>query len=225
MIMIAAALPVEIAPLRQRALPGVSLAALGMGREAVEKELKALLEAQRPELLISAGFAGGLQPDLKAGDAILAERLRSEDGQEIEIEEELFHRASRAAVYCHSGSLLTVSRPARTIEEKDRLRREHAALAVDMESFWGAAAARACRVPFLAVRAILDPLECSLPAFIESLDPRGHWSWRTALALARRPWQLGSLAQLAGAARLASRRLALALEALVSAFAVEVARC
>lgn len=225
MIMIAAALPVEIAPLRQRALPGVSLAVLGMGREAVERELTALLEAQRPELLISAGFAGGLQPDLKAGDAILAERLRSEDGQEIEIEEELFHRVSRAVAYCHSGSLLTVSRPARTIEEKDRLRREHAALAVDMESFWGAAAARARRVPFLAVRAILDPLECPLPAFVESLDPRGHWSWRTTVALARRPWELGSLAQLAGAARLSSHRLAAALLDLIGHLDGEVARC
>ncbi|MGQ9734510.1 MAG: phosphorylase family protein [Candidatus Bipolaricaulia bacterium] len=238
MILITAALERELEPFRRIAPPGVALLVTGIGRERVERALGAFLVEHRPqiELLVSCGFAGGLAPSLGPGALVLAEQLLLEDGQEIEVEKGLLSRAFAALepLGASRGPVLTVAKPVRTVEEKRRLGQKTRALAVEMEAFWAAEFARAHGVPSLAVKAVLDPLEQALPKFIEALAPsprpgpdgdEGHHQLALALAttLARRPWQAWSLGQLAGTARLASRQLALALEALVSGLTIEVA--
>lgn len=231
MILITAALERELGPFRRIAPPGVAPLVTGIGREAVERGLSAFIAEHRSqiELLISSGFAGGLAPNLRPKTLILAERLLLEDGREIRVEAGLLARAAKALepLRAHRGSILTVAKPARDVKEKRRLGQEFGALAVEMEAFWAAEAARAYELPFLAVKVVLDPLKWVLPEFIGvlRLDRGRPWPWKATLALAmtRRPWEAWNLAQLAASAWLASRQLALALEALVKAFAIEVA--
>lgn len=225
MILVTAALERELRPFQKIALPGVALLSTGIGRRATEKALAAFLAEHRPqiELLISSGFAGGLVRGLSPGELVLAERLRLEDGQEIEVEKELLAQAAAAfePFGAHRGPVLTVGKLARAVEEKRRLGLRSRALAVEMEAFWIAALAREYRLPFLAVKAILDPLERPLPYFAGAVFGRRP-PVGVALSLLSRPWQLLEVPRLAGAARLASSRLARALEALVGAFAVEM---
>ena len=76
------------------------------------------------------------------------------------------------------GPIATVERILLTTEEKRHLAAESGAMAVDMESAAIASAAAAEAVPFLAIRAILDPLEEDLKiAFGQFLDRGGEPMW------------------------------------------------
>jgi adenosylhomocysteine nucleosidase len=232
MILITAALECELRPFRRLAPSDVALLPTGIGRGAVERALSAFLAEHRPqiELLISCGFAGGLVPGLRPGELVLAERLLWA-GREIKVERELLLQASQALepLEARHGPILTVTEPIRDVEEKARLGRDSGALVVEMEAFWAAKIAQDHRVPFLAVKAVLDPLERPLPEFVTAVGLGGELSVKAIRSLLSRPWQLREVPRLAGAARLAAGRLARALAALVSAFAraseVEEARC
>ena len=73
------------------------------------------------------------------------------------------------------GPIATVERILLTATEKRRVATESGALAADMESAGIASVAAGQAVPFLAIRAILDPLEEELKiAFDQFLDKMGE---------------------------------------------------
>jgi len=75
----------------------------------------------------------------------------------------------------HLGPIVTADQIVLMAKEKRDLAARSGALAVDMESAAIAAAAAARSVPFLAIRAILDPVEEDLRiAFDQFLDHRGE---------------------------------------------------
>ena len=55
----------------------------GPGRQRAAKTAHALIDAFRPRIVVSAGFAGGLDPRVKRHDLVAAESLVDADGREI----------------------------------------------------------------------------------------------------------------------------------------------
>jgi uridine phosphorylase len=135
--------------------------ALGAGGGA----RRAVLEEQ-PRLVVSCGFSGGLDPALEPGDLVLATALRDEMGDELQAPAALRQQAAAAleGLRYLEGELVCTTSVAATVREKLALARP-GALAVDMESYPVARAAAAAGISWLAIRAIVDPLETSLPAF------------------------------------------------------------
>jgi len=131
--------------------------------------------------------AAGLSPELRAGDLVVGDRAiiyrrGRTTPQSFPCDPGLRERALtlvRRSGSRHSlGPIVTVERILLTAAEKRDLAAESGALAVDMESAAIAAMAAVRAVPFLAVRAILDPVEEDLKiAFDQFLDGRGEPMW------------------------------------------------
>ncbi|HET9524142.1 MAG TPA: hypothetical protein VFO90_07915 [Terrimicrobiaceae bacterium] len=155
MIAIAFALEFESACFRARHDPRLRVGVwlLGAMGEGAVKSLRRKLDASVPALLISAGFAGGLQPGLRAGDLVLGENYS--DPQLV----------SKLALdeRWRIGGVSTAEAILERSEEKRRLGLETGCLAGDLET---ALLARLCAeraLPMLSIRCISDALEDDLP--------------------------------------------------------------
>ncbi len=145
----------------------------GVGKENAQKTLnKALLQgtqcAQDCRLVINIGWAGALQPYLRVGSIVAAQKVCevSQDGQGqcLSLGADSPPLATLSAIDSVSvGTLLTINRAA-SIEGKQRLRQQYPeALAVDMESFSIAEICQKRQIPVLILRAISDTLSFQLP--------------------------------------------------------------
>jgi hypothetical protein len=113
------------------------------------------------------------------------------------------------------GRLLGCREPLGSTAAKALAFRQTGAVAVDMESFAIAEVAAAERVPFLAVRAIVDTAQDAVPEVALSATRPGQAgldSARVLAALARTPGQLPALIRLGRRYRTASRALAAVVE-------------
>ena len=131
------------------ALQNVLLAHTGIGTAAAEKCVRALLAEHRPRWLLSAGYAGALDPALAHGELFLATNFTAP---------ELLTRSD-----VRRGILTTQQHAAETPEQKAALARDTGAQAVDMET---SAIARVCAehgVPMLSLRAISDTASAHIP--------------------------------------------------------------
>jgi adenosylhomocysteine nucleosidase len=188
--------------------------AIGLGggaRRAVADE--------RPRLVVSCGFSGGLDGELVPGDVVLATGVRDETGDELAAPQavRLLAAGALSGMRCFEGDLVCTTSVAATEEEKRGLARS-GALAVDMESYPAARAAVEAGVPWLALRVIVDPLASSLPPFTRQAHGRYlRPALKYALSGPRAVADLGRLAvraHRAGAAlELALRRIGPALAA------------
>ena len=155
--------------------------------------------------LLSFGVAGGLTPELPPGSLVLAEAV-VEDG-EPRAASAGWHAAVLAVagpgLALRAGTLAGSDRPLTSAADKARLHRTSGALAVDMESHAVAAVAAARGLPFLALRAVADPADRSIPAAaLGAIGPDGRSRLGPVLAgLARRPWELPALLALNDAFR------------------------
>ena len=160
------------------------------------------LLAEGARALVSFGIAGGLDPALRPGDLVLAEQIHSAEGETFACDPDLHARweaEARAAGLRHSGGILLGSaRPITSVAEKWDLHESSGAVAVDMESAAVARVAAGAGIPVLAVRAIADPAERTLPATaVGSIGPDGEPRLGSVLlGLCRRPWEIPALLQL-----------------------------
>ena len=146
-------------------LEEVLVAHTGVGPAAAAENIAALLAVHHPRMLISTGFAGGLDPRLAAGDLLLAENFSAP--ALVAQSRALLADDARA----HFGALTSQPRAAETVAEKSALFATTGALGVDMETAAIAAACARAGVPLLAVRAISDPARAPLPVpFAEWFD-------------------------------------------------------
>lgn len=167
--------------------------------------------------LISFGLAGGLSSGLNPGTVILADRIIDDSGRVYpsdaawcrRLADRLYGRGAIAI-----GAIAGRTLPALTVDDKRRLRTETDALAVDMESGAVAQVAAAAGVPFVAVRAIADPWNGAVPAWLPAtIDAEGEPVLARVLAgCLRHPGDivaLGRLARCSAAGFSALRRVAL----------------
>jgi nucleoside phosphorylase len=173
---------------------GVSAAAAGARR----------LAAAGARALISWGVAGGLDPGLAAGTLVLPREIISPDNVSLATAtdwREHVRSAIEAQYAVCTGSLLTCRAPLGSVAAKARAFRETAAVAVDMESSAVAEVAAAQRIPFLAVRAIVDGAADELPEAALMAATAGTATLRIGrllVTLARAPGELPALIRLAG---------------------------
>jgi adenosylhomocysteine nucleosidase len=210
------ALEAERRALRSLAGPGVELVCSGMGAAAAARAAESLLgRAAPPRALVAVGFCGALDPALRAGDLVAAERVLDERGGEALPADP----ALLAAAPGRRGTLVSAVRLVRAPAGRARLRALDGgrALAVDLESAALARAAAAAGVPFLALRAVTDAAGDRLPDLERLVDARGRPRPAALVRhLARRPADLAALARLGLGARKAGAALRGGLAALVA---------
>jgi nucleoside phosphorylase len=154
----------------------------GMGAANAERALTRELDTRHSRLVISAGFAGGLSPELAAGTVIFssdAEHLAQACRQS---------GALRARFHC-------AQHVATTVAEKRRLREETGADAVEMES---GIIERLCgerRIVHATVRVLLDAAGEDLPLDFNALMNARHElaPGKLAMALVKRPRKVFAL--------------------------------
>ena len=193
---------------------------VGIGRIAGQRTA-AMLDAEPSALLVSLGFAGGLDPDLGPGDLVVASTYSRDSGEVVGDHDAAARAATLLAgngVAAVSGGLLTTDEPLLTPDSKHRARSGGDHLAVDMEGFWIASAARARGVPHIGLRCVVDEAGFALPAFVVAAVSAPHrQQWIHALRALGRPGGARDVAVLASRARTASRVLRQAARAVLGA--------
>ncbi len=129
----------------------------GMGRKNAVEGIRQAIETVRPERVITAGFAGGLNPKLKFGAVVYDEDF--DTGLAGQLEK---LGAVRGKFYCHR-------RVAITAVEKIELWRETGADAVEMESSVIRNICRERQIPSATVRVISDDATQDLPLDFNAL--------------------------------------------------------
>ncbi|WP_405645465.1 futalosine hydrolase [Streptomyces sp. NBC_00019] len=201
-ILVATAVPVERDAVA-RAFEGaaVDVVAVGVGPALAAATTATALAGTPYGLVVSAGIAGGFQPEAPVGSLVVADEITAADlGAEtaegfVPVTElgfgtvthrppEALVRAAVAATGARRGAVLTVSTVTGTVARAAALRERHpTALAEAMEGFGVAEAAALHGVPVLEVRAVSNPV-----------GPRDRAAWRIPDALAALTDGFGKLA-------------------------------
>lgn len=183
----------------------------GPSRENAARATEILIDGHQPRRVVSAGFAGGLCPEMKRNDLLVADRLLSAEGGEMAVELPAGLSAALGGPGVHCGTLLTADRVVRLPSERQSLFRRYGAMAVDMETFAVAEVCRVRNVAFSSIRVVNDTSDETLPRDVKHLlaQPSGPAQWGAALgSIWRRPASVKDLYQLRENALVASLRLA-----------------
>jgi adenosylhomocysteine nucleosidase len=129
----------------------------GIGRKNAAENARKAIARMRPERVITAGFAGGLNPELKFGTVVYEQDFDAGFGRELE---DL--GAVPAKFHCHR-------RVAISAEEKAALWRETGADAVEMESSVIRTVCREFHIPSATIRVISDDATQDLPLDFNAL--------------------------------------------------------
>jgi len=207
------ALKEEAAPFHRVAArhPGVITLIVGIGRQNAEKSVRSFLAASVPELVVTCGFAGGLNPELKLGDVIFEPAGPAANNQKL-TEALLAAGARPAKIYC-------ADRIATTVAEKQALRAATGADAVEMESGAIQAVCAERGLACVTVRVISDTAHEALPLDFNALAKAdksldfGKLAW----AIVKSPGKISALMQLQKKTKFAAERLADVLAKLISA--------
>jgi adenosylhomocysteine nucleosidase len=170
----------------------------GMGRENARHAAQTMLAQTRPDWVITAGFAGGLDPRLTAGTVIYSAPAGSPLESKLEAA-----GARRARFHC-------AARIAVTAGEKALLRRQTGADAVEMESSVIEEVCGQWNIPCATVRVISDTAEEDLPLdFNQLLTPGfGIHFGKLARELLFAPGKIAALIRLQRRTASAARKLA-----------------
>ena len=182
---IVVALPEELSTLTSKRIDkgcsafitGTTLIAYsGTGASNAQAATK-LLIAQGATRLISWGCAAGLSGILKPGDLVLADNLIDAESIQICVHDYWHSYAKNLLstyLKVYTGSLAESTSILSASQDKKYLHTQTGAIALDMESIAIAKVARQNNLPFLAIRAIADPVDMDLPQAINhSLNSEG----------------------------------------------------
>lgn len=129
----------------------IALFHTGVGRKRCHTNIELFLEAVKPKLLISSGFAGSLIEALDVGEIIIAQNFSNID---------LVSLLSRA----REVTLHTVDRMMDSVEERRLIAKQYGADAIDMETEVIARSCAARGIPMVSMRVISDSLTARFPA-------------------------------------------------------------
>lgn len=193
-----------------------SLHRIAMGPARAADATRALLTRERPDAVLLAGLAGGLDPTLAIGDVVVPTRHHALHGgalgDAVEMTAALTERLTcglaKAGIPHRLGAFLTSPRVLADPNEK-RAFGDRGCLAVEME---GLAVAQVCHehgVPCASVRVVLDPVEHRLPDLSGAVDDRGEVRLRRLIRhVLARPGLIGDIPPMLRAARTAHGVLA-----------------
>jgi adenosylhomocysteine nucleosidase len=230
------ALKEEAAPFRKIAAgkTGIAILPTGIGRQNAEKSLREFLNSRRrrgdesqikkksetphvvyyePDLVLTCGFAGGLNPELKLGEVVF--EISRSRGDETQIKEKLetpyvVSYEKLIASGAKPAKIFCADRIATTVAEKKKLRAETGADAVEMESAAIHAICREHDIPCATVRVISDTASEDLPLDFNALSkPDKNLDFgKLFLAIAKSPGKIPALMQLQKKTKFAAEQLA-----------------
>ena len=214
------ALKEEAAPFRKIAArrTGIFTLIVGMGRQNAEKSVREYLAASSPGSVLTCGFAGGLNSDLKLGDVVF--EIPGQKGRAGDAAGDAWAAAVRdrlLAAGAKPASFFCADRIATTAAEKEALRAETGADVVEMESAAIHGVCRALGIPCATVRVISDTAHEDLPLDFNALaKPDQSLDFgKLAWAIARSPGKISALMELQKKTSFAARRLSAVLEEIV----------
>ena len=211
-IVVCFALKEEAAPFHRIAAgrPGIFTLIVGIGRQNAGKSVRSFLESCSPELVLTCGFAGGLNPDLKVGDVIFESGMQKAESGNLE-ERLLAAGAKPAKIFC-------ADRIATTAMEKWQLCVDTGADAVEMESAAIHAVCAEKNIPCVTLRVISDTAHEDLPLDFNALakPDKSLDFWKLLFAIARSPGKIGALMKLQKKTSFAAKQLAAVLEKIIS---------
>jgi adenosylhomocysteine nucleosidase len=200
------ALKEEAAPFRKitAGKSGISILLTGIGHANAEKLVREFFSKNSPKLVLTCGFAGGLNPDLKLGEVI------------FETSDEIL-RAKLLAANAKPVKFFCADRIATTVAEKKKLRVETGADAVEMESAAIQAVCAGRGIPCATVRVISDTAHEDLPLDFNALaKPDKNLDFgKLFFAIAKSPEKIGALMSLQKKTKFAAEQLAKILEKIV----------
>jgi adenosylhomocysteine nucleosidase len=189
----------EEAPFRKIAAgnPRLRLLRTGIGRRNARKSVEAELARARPGLVLTCGFAGALGPERAIGDVLF-------ESSDPSLSQKLVQAGAKP------GKFVCADRVATTAAEKQALRSETGADAVEMESEAIHAVCRERGIPCATVRVISDIASEDLPLDFNRLaKPDQSLDYgKLFRAIARSPGKIGGLLRLQKQTRLAAEKLA-----------------
>jgi len=189
---------------------GTLVAVSGMGGAAAVGAAGALVDAGATAL-VSWGLAGGLDPRLQSGTICLPSVVVSRDGATFATDvhwREILAAAISQHLRVVSGTLLTSAAAIEDVAAKAAAFAETGAVAVDMESAGVAQIAASKRLPFVAVRAIVDTAGDTLPPAVLAAGTEGRMRFaRLLFGIVRSPREIAAVMRLAQRYRAASRAL------------------
>jgi adenosylhomocysteine nucleosidase len=223
-LLVCFALKEEAAPFRKiaagktaTAQAGISILLTGIGRQNAEKSLREFLATHSPTLVLTCGFAGGLNPELKLGEIVFEifpsssrrESAQTEIGNQLEpiyigCYDKLIATGAKSANFFYADRIAT------TIAEKKKLRAETGADAVEMESAAIHAVCREHGIPCATVRVISDTANEDLPLDFNALSkPDKSLDYgKLFLSIAKSPGKIGALMELQKKTMFAAEQLA-----------------
>lgn len=171
----------------------------GIGSEAARRATEAVINLYHPALVISAGFAGALDPSLPAGHTLTPRHvIDAGDG-------------SRTDSGSGEGVLVSFATIA-DVEQKAKLAKAFGAHAVDMEAAAVARGAQAHGINFLACKVISDPSDSRLPPIARFIGEDGRFhALRFIAYIALRPRLWASVRRLIRDSAIAAAKLCEAL--------------
>ena len=210
-ILVCFALAEEARPFerRVRGRGGVGVLVTGIGRRNAEVSVRRALSERRPVLVLTCGFAGGLDPALEHGTVLFEcdeEAEAAPTGRAM--------REGLTVAGARRGRFHCADRIAITAAEKRTLRTVTGAEAVEMESGAIRTVCHAAGVPCVTVRVVSDVADEDLPLDFNALMKAdqvldvGRLMWKVA----RSPRLIGPLLRLQRRSRAAADRLAGVLE-------------
>jgi len=171
--------------------PSTLLYIAGMGAKQAQVAAEVLI-AKNASALLSWGSAGALHSELSPGNLILPKIVIYPQKAVFSTDHGWHNRlltrlANQLEVF--TGPLAQSLSILESRAEKLDFAKQHQALAVDMESASVAETAVKANLPFMAIRAIVDPLEQTLPASVfRAINTRGRLRpFHLLASLARRP--------------------------------------
>ncbi|HUF54406.1 MAG TPA: hypothetical protein VMR52_11630 [Dehalococcoidia bacterium] len=196
----------------------------GIGREQAQQAAAVVLSQYATSAVLSVGVAGGLAPGIEIGEVVICTHVDHESHRQTDTEQtiyadqRLFEVAQQVArdvdLAVRQGTSLTVDEVAWGPAEKAAHHAWKSHDIVEMEGFWIAEASSRRGLPFLAVRAISDTHEDSLPN-LGVMRPDGSLDQEKFLTvLKERPETGAQLSAIAQNSRTAHTHLAAYLDVL-----------
>jgi len=187
----------------------------GAGAAAAARATRLLAAGHGPRFLVTAGFAGGLDPALARGGLVHPRGVVDRDGGD----EIRFATVPDGTAAATGPTIVSVDDVVATAAAKRRLAAATGAGLVDMETRAVALAAREAGVPCLAIRVVSDDAAADLPREVAALVRPQSGLRRLGLALGaigRRPGAARDLWRLWEHAVVDGRTLAEGIERLVA---------
>ena len=128
----------------------------GVGEKVCRQQMRKFLQDRQFDCLISAGFAGALNDQLRVGDLLLAKNFST-----VELSAA---RSALSSLSIHTADLLTVPSMIESGEERNKIAQATGAAAVDMETEFIARTCAERAIPLLSLRVISDAPREPFPA-------------------------------------------------------------